>query len=103
MPRNSWDCHDTHRIASDLTKGVTTLPDSMKRGALREDTPMIYIVRKSIRKTGRVVLEKTFMDSEFTQAGRAYRAAFDIAHAEDAVKKDTEIVELLTVERITRF
>ena len=63
---------------------------------------MIYIVRKSIRKTGRVVFEKTFMDSEFKN-GNAYKVAFDIAHAEDSAKKGTEVVELLEVSGIIRF
>ncbi len=63
---------------------------------------MIYIVRKSIRRTKRVVLEKTFMDSEFKN-GNAYKVAFDIALAEDRAKKDTEVVELLEVSGITMF
>jgi hypothetical protein len=64
---------------------------------------MIYIVRKSIRRTGRVVLEKTFKTSEFKNSDDAYTAAFDIALAEDYAKKDTEVVELLQVAGITSF
>lgn len=64
---------------------------------------MIYIVRKSIRRTGRVVLEKVFKDSEFKKEGYAYRAAYEIALAEDHCKKDTEVVELLEVSGIVRF
>lgn len=63
---------------------------------------MIYIVRKSIRRTGRVVFEKTFHDSEFKNRN-AREHAFDIARAEDRAKKDTEVVELLEVSGITMF
>lgn len=63
---------------------------------------MIYIVRKSIRRTGRVIFEKTFMNSEFKN-NNAYEFAFNIALAEDRAKKDTEVVELIKVSGIVQF
>lgn len=64
---------------------------------------MIYIVRKSIRRTGRIVLEKTFMESEFVNADHARQAAFRIALSEDGCKRPNEVVELLEVSGITQF
>lgn len=64
---------------------------------------MIYIVRKSIRRTGRVILEKTFATTDFRSPEQAYRAAFNIALGEDAVKSDNELVQLLTVCEICNF
>lgn len=64
---------------------------------------MIYIVRKSIRRTGRVLWEKAFKASEFECEEHARKAAFSIALTEDGAKKDTEVIELLEVSGITQF
>jgi hypothetical protein len=76
------------------------MPASLK---IERRTAMIYIVRKSIRRTGRVVLEKFFDSYQFRNPEQAEKAAFDIALAEDRAKKDTEMVQLLAVSEITSF
>lgn len=80
-------------------------PRKHRVGAKRErkQRKMIFIVRKSLRRTGRVVFEKTFMAADFISAYHAKKAAFSIALAEDGAKKDTEVIELLEVSGITQF
>ena len=64
---------------------------------------MTYIVRKSLRRTGRILWEKAFKASEFVSEEHARKAAFSVALAEDGAKKDNEVIELLEISGITQF